>query len=218
MIISELLAGLAAKAAGLGMAAKAGVGLGVAAASVTGAGAAGVLPAPVQDTVAAVVASTTPFTLPDADAREARTGVGASVSADATGASDGVPGVDGEAVAARVRAEAKARAEARAETETETDTDTDTGVRVGRNPGAVGLDRANQTPAAGRAPTSVPAPEAPGSQASTGLDRANQTPAAGRAPTAVPAPEAPAPSTAVGDHEPVAPVATGRALRVTLEG
>ncbi|MGH9278119.1 MAG: hypothetical protein ACRD12_08435, partial [Acidimicrobiales bacterium] len=57
--------------------------------------------------------------------------------------------------------------------------------------GSTGLDRANETPAAGHAPTSVPSPTSVppvggnGSNAgSTGLDRANQTPAAGHAPTA----------------------------------
>ena len=49
---------------------------------------------------------------------------------------------------------------------------------------AKGLDRANQTPAAGQAPTSVPGANTGG--AAKGLDRANQTPAAGHAPTSVP--------------------------------
>jgi len=65
MLISELLAGLTTKLAGLGMAAKAGLGLTLAAASTTAAGAAGVLPAPVQHAVAQVVNASTPLNLPD---------------------------------------------------------------------------------------------------------------------------------------------------------
>ena len=66
LIVSELLAGIAAKLAGLGIAAKAGLGLTVAAASVTSAGAAGVLPDPVQHAVANTVEASTPFSFPDA--------------------------------------------------------------------------------------------------------------------------------------------------------
>ena len=67
MLISELLAGLLAKLAGLGAASKAALGLGVAAASVTGAGAAGILPDPAQHAVATAVSAATPFELPDPD-------------------------------------------------------------------------------------------------------------------------------------------------------
>ena len=65
MSVPQLLAALATKLAGFGMAAKAGLGVAVAAASVTTAGAAGVLPAPVQEAVADVVRVATPFELPD---------------------------------------------------------------------------------------------------------------------------------------------------------
>jgi len=65
MLVSELLAGLTTKLAGLGMAAKAGLGLTLAAVSTTAAGAAGVLPAPVQHAVAQVVNTNTPLNLPD---------------------------------------------------------------------------------------------------------------------------------------------------------
>lgn len=65
VLLSELLAGLVAKLAGLGMAAKAGLGMAVAAASVTGAGAANVLPDPAQHAVATAVSAATPFELPD---------------------------------------------------------------------------------------------------------------------------------------------------------
>ena len=133
MLISELLAGLTTKLAGLGMAAKAATGLAVAAAAVTSAGAAGVLPAPVQHAVSTTVGAATPFTFPDS---------------------------------ARAQADAHAG--------------------VAANTGVTGLDRANQTPAAGRAPIAVPVPGAVGSQASTGLGTTAGTPAAGHVPTSVP--------------------------------
>ncbi|HVL28243.1 MAG TPA: hypothetical protein VM390_08845 [Acidimicrobiales bacterium] len=169
MLISELLAGLVTKLAGLGMAAKAGMGVTLAAASTTAAGAAGVLPAPAQHAVATVVATATPFTFPDA--ANDRAVVGATVSADATGA-DGTPGVDGKAVSVAAKARAGTNG---------------SDVSVGANTGATGLDRANQTPAAGRVPTSLPAAAADaGSKASTGLGTAGSTPAAGNVPTSVP--------------------------------
>jgi hypothetical protein len=67
MLISELLAGLLAKLAGLGAASKAALGLGMAAASVTGAGAAGILPDPAQHAVATAVSAATPFEIDDPD-------------------------------------------------------------------------------------------------------------------------------------------------------
>jgi len=82
MLISELLAGLATKLGGLGMAAKAGMGLTLAAASTTAAGAAGVLPAPAQHAVATVVASATPFSFPDT--ANSAASVGAKAATDAT--------------------------------------------------------------------------------------------------------------------------------------
>jgi hypothetical protein len=65
-------------------------------------------------------------------------------------------------------------------------------------PGVNGLNQANTTPAAGHAPTSLPAPTgqagppaSPGSQSSTGLTQATSTPAAGHAPTSLPTPTNP---------------------------
>ncbi|MGH9189925.1 MAG: hypothetical protein ACRD0Q_07835 [Acidimicrobiales bacterium] len=163
MLISELLSGLAAKLAGLGMAAKAGMGLSLAAASVTAAGATGVLPGAAQHAVATVVSTATPFTFPDHASASAE--IGATVSGDATGATDAKVGVDGKAVSDAAKAHGDAEGNAHS--------------------GVTGLDRANQTPAAGHVPTSVPKPAEPGSV--TGLDRANETPAAGHVPTSVPA-------------------------------
>lgn len=159
-MIVELLAGITTKLAGLGIATKAGMGLGVAAVSVTGAGAGGVLPGPVQDAVAGVVATATPFTFPES--ANPKASVGAGVSADATGAADGVPGVDGKSIAEAVKAGAGAGA-------------------VEANTGSTGLGRANETPAAGKVPTSLPVPGA-----SAGLSTAAETPAAGKVPASVP--------------------------------
>lgn len=199
MLVSELLAGLVTKLAGLGMAAKAGLGLTLAAASTTAAGAVGVLPAPAQHAVATAVDVATPFTFPDDSAkeakeakevkevkevREAKDNFGATVSADATGASDGVPGVDGKVVSDAAKNKVKPD-------DTPDTAGTPAGNGVGANTGAKGLDRANETPAAGNVPTSVPvgsgsAPTAPGAQAGKGLDTASTTPAAGKVPTSVP--------------------------------
>jgi hypothetical protein len=65
MTVSELIAGLLAKLAGLGVAAKAALGAGLLTASVATAGAAGVLPEPVQHAVADVVNAATPLQIPD---------------------------------------------------------------------------------------------------------------------------------------------------------
>jgi uncharacterized membrane protein YgcG len=61
MLVTELLSGLAAKLAGLGLAAKAAMGLGMAAAATTTAGVAGVLPEPAQNAIATVVEAVSPF-------------------------------------------------------------------------------------------------------------------------------------------------------------
>jgi hypothetical protein len=188
MLIGELLAGLVAKVAGLGMATKAGMGLALAAASTTAAGAVGVLPAPAQHAVATVVDAATPFTFPDSE--KEKDNFGATVSADATGASDGVPGVDGQVVSDAAKNKAKPD-------ETSDGTSrTPGGNGVGPSTaGSTGLDRARETPAAEHVPTSVPvrngAADAPGSPSANRLGTANSTPAAGKAPTSVP-PVAPA--------------------------
>jgi flagellar biosynthesis GTPase FlhF len=65
MFFFKAIAAIAAKIAGAGTVAQAAAGLGIATASVTGAGVAGLLPAPVQDAVAAVVQTVTPLNVPD---------------------------------------------------------------------------------------------------------------------------------------------------------
>lgn len=152
----------------------AGLGLALVAASTTAAAAAGVLPDPAQHAVATVVEATTPFSFPG------KVEVGTKASAGADADRPAAPG------AGRNNAGTPA-------------TSTSAGNRAGTvaGTGATGLDRANQTPAAGNVPTSVPAsagrPAEPGSK---GLGTAATTPAAGKAPTSVPADTRPAPPTA----------------------
>jgi hypothetical protein len=173
---TERFAGVLARLAGLGLAAKAGMGIAVAAASVTGAGAAGVLPAPAQHAVATVVASATPFTFPDSANAHAKPG--AKVSTDGTGAPGGTHAVDGTVASDGGTAQAG----------------TDPVVTgAGADPAVAGLDRANQTPAAGHVRTSLPAAagdashQGSGPQVSAGRGTAGSTPAAGRVPTSLPA-------------------------------
>lgn len=112
-----------ARAAGVGIAAKVALGASLAAAGVTGAGAVGVLPGGAGDAVRSAVEATTPIDFhsdsddvdrgrgPDGgiedgqdvrdrgDGTDQPAGFGDDVSDDATGASDGEPGVDGQQIA-----------------------------------------------------------------------------------------------------------------------
>jgi len=148
--------------AGLSVAAKAGFGITAAAAAVTAGGAAGVLPAPAQHSVAATVEAVTPFSFPDK--ANVKADFGGTVSTDAT---DG--GVDGKTVSTDAKLNAELNRPA--------------------DPGQNGLDQANTTPAAGRAPTAVPSgrPATAGTQSSNGLTTAASTPAGANVPTSVPA-------------------------------
>jgi hypothetical protein len=199
--------------AGLGLAAKVALGVGVAAASTTAAGAAGVLPAPAQHAVASVVDATTPFAFPDRASDKAVTG--ATVRGDATGASDGVAGVDGKAVSDAARNKGQGTAgSGGANSGTGSSGNAGTtgsdnsgsgsgnagsGNGVGSSStGATGLDRANETPAAGNVPTSVPGrgnggsagsgSSGQGEQGSNGEGPPVTTPAAGKSSTTVSAP------------------------------
>lgn len=128
------------RVASLGLAAKLGVGTAVAALSMAGAAAAGVLPDQANDAVRHAVEAVTPveFTEP---ADEHPTNFGDRVSKDATGASDGQPGVDG----ATISDEAPGAVHRPA----------DPG-----QPATTGLDRAAQSPAAPHLPADVPASQA----------------------------------------------------------
>jgi hypothetical protein len=128
------------RVASLGFAAKLGLGTAAAALSMAGAAAAGVLPDQANDAVRHAVEAVTPveFTEP---ADEHPTNFGDRVSSDATGASDGEPGVDGDAISDEAPGAAHRPA--------------DPG-----QPASTGLDRAPQTPAAAQLPEDVPASQA----------------------------------------------------------
>jgi hypothetical protein len=141
---SRMLADEAIPAAGkltsLGFAAKLGVGTAVAAVGMAGAAAAGVLPDRANDAVRHAVEAVTPveFTEPT---DERPTNFGDRVSKDATGASDGQHGVDGDVISDEAPGAAHRPA--------------DPGEPVTK-----GLDRAGETPAASHLPDDAPATEA----------------------------------------------------------
>ena len=172
-VVRPVLRGALGRVAALSLLAKAGLGFSLVAASTTAAGAAGVLPGPAQDAVAKVVSAATPFNFPDKASDKADHG--RNVSTDATGASDGVAGVDGKAVSDAAKTTP-------GNGSTPAGTPNGTGVGPSET-GATGLDRANETPAAGHVPTSVPGrggpPVTPG--------KPNTPPAASNAPTSIPA-------------------------------
>ena len=137
----DRVAGLTGKVASLGLVAKLGLGASLAAAAAAGAGAAGVLPASANHAVRGAIESVTPVEF-DSNGDDG-SNFGDRVSADATGESDGVNGVEGRQIA-----------------------DDAPGAVHRPDPGAVdespgqsgdpGLARANDTPAAPHAPDSLP--------------------------------------------------------------
>ena len=197
-VVRPVLRGAFGRIAGLGLLAKAGLGFGLVAASTTAAGAAGVLPGPAQHAVAKVVSAATPFTFPDKASDKADHG--RTVSTDATGAGDGVAGVDGRAVSDGVKATPGSGPGA---------TPNSTGVGPS-GAGATGLDRANETPAAGHVPTSVPGRGGPPPTVGKPADvPAITAPGAGSAPTSVPA------AKPAGPPATAAPAGTGRGTAAT---
>jgi hypothetical protein len=128
------------KISSLGLAAKLGVGTAVAAVGMAGAAAAGVLPDQATDAVRHAVEAVTPVEFTD-PADEHPTNFGERVSRDATGASDGQHGVDGDTISD--------------EAPGATHRPTDPG-----EPVAKGLDRAAETPAASHLPDDAPPPQA----------------------------------------------------------
>lgn len=88
----------ASKLAGLGLAAKIGVAAAVTTVGVAGAGAAGVLPDRADERGREAVEAVTP-PASDRPADDRRDNFGSVVSGDATGESDGAPGVDGSQIA-----------------------------------------------------------------------------------------------------------------------
>lgn len=130
----------------LGVAAKVGVGVTVAAASVAGAGAAGVLPDQVNEKARDAVEAVTPVEFDEpADAHDEN--FGSVVSSDATGESDGEPGVDGSEISQMAPGAAHRPV------------DPGQAPAQAGPPESGGLDQAAETPAASAVPTD--APEAP---------------------------------------------------------
>lgn len=192
-MITEVLGGVAAKLAGLGVAAKAGIGVGVATAAITTAGVAGMVPMPGLDSGGqkpAIEVRLPEVRLPevptahaepglekanDALSVAAGTNVGsqpqASGKPEVTGIERARQGPAGEHIPAHVPGPPANVPHA------------------GTDAASTGLDRASQTPAADHIPSFVPGPPPnvgpaaghPGA-GSTGVDIARQTPAAGRLP------------------------------------
>jgi hypothetical protein len=186
---------------GLSVGAKAALGVGVAAAAVTGAGAAGALPGPAQHVVAAAVNRVTPFEFPDdadnadnanthadnanthADNADTQADFGQTVSSDATGTSDGQPGVDGLSIATTA-----------AENGLSVARETPAGDHV---PASVPPDAISSNGGTDQEPintdesteansNSSNPPADPGSQSSNGIETASSTPAGDHVPTEVP--------------------------------
>jgi hypothetical protein len=147
-VVTELLAGIAAKLGAAGALTKGAAGVSIALASVTGAAAADVLPDAVQDRVAGAVEQVSPFDMPDsADARPDVAPDGAEVSRDAQ---DG--GVDGRQLSE------DARSQHGPETLPKGGAPEDAPAARPEQPGQTGLDTANTTPASPNAPDTAPVP------------------------------------------------------------
>lgn len=136
----------ASKLMSLGLAAKVGLGLTVATTGVAGAGAAGALPDQVDERARDAIEAVTPIEF-DQPAADHGDNFGSVVSRDATGESDGEPGVDGSEISemtpgAAHRPSAPGEAPAQA-----------------GPPEATGLDQATQNPAASSLPDDARAPE-----------------------------------------------------------
>jgi hypothetical protein len=161
------------RVAGLGFAAKLGLGTAAAVVGMAGAAAAGVLPGAAQNAVRHAIEAVTPVEFTD-PADEHPTNFGQRVSNDATGASDGEHGVDGDAISDEAPGAAHRPADAGASTNT-------------------GLDRAAQTPAATHLPAEVPSAQA------SGRGGAPEAPPEGPPSTPTTGPEG---AGASGDHVP----------------
>lgn len=91
------IAAVAAKVAGLGLLAKIGLGASIGLGGVAAAGATGVLPEPASNAVRTAIETISPLELRNSSTEQDR--FGDRVSTDATGESDGVPGVHGPDIA-----------------------------------------------------------------------------------------------------------------------
>jgi hypothetical protein len=172
----------ASKLASLGLAAKIGVGVTAATVSVAGAGAAGVLPDQVADVARDAIEAVTPVEF-DEPASDHTENFGGVVSSDATGETDGEPGVDGSAISEMAPGAAHRPA--------------DPGqapAQTGPSEGT-GLDRATETPAAPYIPDDAGGSEEPPPTTPDAAAGAAQTP-----PSTVPEVGGPAGAGGTGSH------------------
>jgi hypothetical protein len=142
----EVLATAASKLISLGLVAKVGLGVTVATASVAGAGAAGVLPDQANERARDAIEAVTPVEFDD-PADDHGDNFGSVVSSDATGESDGEPGVDGSEISEMAPGAANRP------------TDPGQAPAEAGQPDATGTDRATETPAASYLPDGAGAPE-----------------------------------------------------------
>jgi hypothetical protein len=138
----------ASKLISLGLTAKIGLGVTVATAGVAGAGAAGVLPAQANERARDAIEAVTPVEFDEPAGDHGGDNFGGVVSSDATGESDGEPGVDGSEISemapgAQHRPVDPGQAPAQA----------------GAPGDVAGLDQATETPAAAHVPDDTGAPE-----------------------------------------------------------
>jgi hypothetical protein len=164
----------ASKLVSLGLAAKIGVGVTVAMASVAGAGAAGVLPDQANQRARDAIETLTPVELDDpADNQGEDVGdpadnhgenFGSVVSSDATGESDGEPGVDGSEISSLAPGAAHRPAEPG-----------QAPAQAGP-PEGTGHDQATESPAAPHVPDDAGAPQAPPSTTPDPAAGAPETP------------------------------------------
>jgi hypothetical protein len=172
--------------------AKALLGVGIAAAATTGAGAAGIAPEPVNDAVTRIIDVVTPF----------ETDRGTTPDDPVAPSPPAPQAVDGPSVA-----------------EAKRDGDT-TPATPPSDPGTQGLERANETPAEGHAPTSVPSgpdvadehrpADIPGGPPST--TPAPAEPGRPSTPPSMPEPPTPAPAPTLPTPPPPAPAPGGAAI------
>ncbi|HET6950185.1 MAG TPA: hypothetical protein VFI47_07415 [Acidimicrobiales bacterium] len=143
---------VASKLTSLGLAAKVGLGVTVASASVAGAGAAGVLPDQANQRARDAIEAVTPVEF-DEPAADHGDNFGGVVSGDATGESDGEPGVDGSEISQMAPGAAHRP------------TDPGLAPADAGKPDATGTDQATETPAASHLPDDAGAPD--GTQSTT---------------------------------------------------
>jgi hypothetical protein len=137
----------ASKLVSLGLAAKVGLGVTVATASVAGAGAAGILPAQANERARDAIEAVTPVEFDEPAGDHGDDNFGGVVSSDATGESDGEPGVDGSEISEMAPGAAHRPS------------DPGQAPAQGGAPDATGLDQATETPAAPSLPEDAGAAE-----------------------------------------------------------